>query len=124
MVEGCAVRADDGAGVGGKNGGWGFEEEEGLRGAGGGEFGDVVAERRLLAGVDLASRGVGGGWSIRVVAANADYFAAVCLDGRHVSGSQVSRCERLRQLTAATWLNLLHLVKIAQRGEGLVGASV
>jgi hypothetical protein len=57
------------------------------------------------------------GWPVRVVAANADHFAAVCLDGRHVSGSQVSRCERLRQLTAATWLNLLHLVKIAQRGE-------
>ena len=57
MVEGCAVRANDGAGVGGKNGGWGFEEEERLRGAGGGEFGDVVAGRSLLAGVGLASRG-------------------------------------------------------------------
>lgn len=43
MVEGCAVRADDGAGVGSKNGGWRFEEEEWLRGAGGGEFGDVVS---------------------------------------------------------------------------------
>ena len=47
MVEGCTVRADDGAGVGGKNGGWGFEEEEGLRRAGGREFGDVVAGRRI-----------------------------------------------------------------------------
>ena len=61
MMEGCAVGSDDGAGVGGKNGGWGFEEEEGLRGAGGGEFGDVVAGRRLLAGVDRACWG-GLGW--------------------------------------------------------------
>jgi hypothetical protein len=48
MVEGCAVGSDDGAGVGGKNGGWGFEEEEWLRGAGGGEFGDVVAGREIV----------------------------------------------------------------------------
>jgi hypothetical protein len=63
MVEGCAVGPDDGAGVGGKNGGWGFEEEEGLRGTGGGEFGDVVAGRRLLACVNRALWGwvgVGG----------------------------------------------------------------
>lgn len=52
MVEGCAVGPDDRAGVGGKKGGRWFEEEEGLRGAGGGEFGDVVAGRRLLAGAD------------------------------------------------------------------------
>ena len=43
---------DNGAGLGGKKGGRWFEEEEGLRGAGGGEFGDVVAGRRLLAGAD------------------------------------------------------------------------
>jgi hypothetical protein len=30
--------------------------------------------------------GWGGGFFIRVVAANADYFTAVCLDGCHVSG--------------------------------------
>jgi hypothetical protein len=59
MVEGCAAGPDDGAGVGGKDGGWGFEEEEGLRGPGGGEFGDVVAGRRLLACINRAHWGVG-----------------------------------------------------------------
>jgi hypothetical protein len=61
MVEGRAVGPDDGACVGGKNGGWRFEEEEGLRGTGGGEFGDVVAGRRLLACVNRAPLGVGWG---------------------------------------------------------------
>ncbi len=43
MVEGDAAGADDGAGVLGVEGGGGFEEEEGLGGASGGQFGDVVA---------------------------------------------------------------------------------
>ena len=38
VVEGCALGAEDGSGVvwWREDGGWGFEEEEGLRGAGGG----------------------------------------------------------------------------------------
>jgi hypothetical protein len=41
----------------------------------------------------------GGEVPIRVVAANADYFAAVCLDGCHVSrGGQVSDAKGLGSL--------------------------
>jgi hypothetical protein len=46
VVERCAAGADDGAGVGEQDRGGRFEEEEGLRRAGRGEFGDVVAEGR------------------------------------------------------------------------------
>lgn len=42
-MEGGAAGAEDGAAVGGEDGGRGFEEPEGLFGFGVAEFGDVVS---------------------------------------------------------------------------------
>ena len=47
MVQRHAARADDGPGGGRQERGGRFEEEEGLRRAPGGEFGDVLARFRF-----------------------------------------------------------------------------
>ena len=37
-----------------------------------------------------------GGWAVRVVATNADYFSAIGFDGCHVFG-QIDRCSQKRE---------------------------
>lgn len=58
MVQGCADGADTGASGGWEDGGGGFEEEEGLRGARGGEFGYVVSIGRKEWSVVVTALGV------------------------------------------------------------------